>query len=103
MEYLGEEVGNQIDPSATAISNKQQYAFIMALEQAADVRACMDVTFAASNLLLIVRHTAAIFVQAELGGTFDETKGEDGPSWSALMDHDFPLNQAGVYTSTYGR
>jgi hypothetical protein len=47
VEYLGEEVGNQIDPSATAIGNKQQYAFIMALEQAADVRTCMDLTLAA--------------------------------------------------------
>jgi hypothetical protein len=39
VEYLGEEVGNLIDPSATPTSNKQQHAFIMALEQAADVRA----------------------------------------------------------------
>jgi hypothetical protein len=39
VEYLGEEVGNLIDPSATQASNKQQHAFIMALEQAADVRA----------------------------------------------------------------
>ena len=42
MEYLGEEVGNLIDPSATQTSNKQQHAFITALEQAADVRALRD-------------------------------------------------------------
>ena len=65
VEYLGEEVGNLIDPSATQISNKQQHAFILALEQAADT---------------------------ELGGSYDETKGEDGPSWSGLMDHGFPLS-----------
>ena len=70
MEYLGEEVGNLIDPSATLTSNKQQHAFILALEQAADI---------------------------ELGGSYDETKGENGPSWSALMDSDFPLNPAGAY------
>ena len=70
VEYLGEEVGNLIDPSATQISNKQQHAFILALEQAADI---------------------------ELGGSYDETKGENGPSWSALMDSDFPLNPAGAY------
>ena len=69
VEYLGEEVGNLIDPSATQISNKQQHAFILALEQAADT---------------------------ELGGSYDETKGEDGPSWSGLMDHDFPLNPTGA-------
>ena len=70
VEYLGEEVGNLIDPSATPTSNKQQHAFIVALEQAADI---------------------------ELGGSYDETKGENGPSWSALMDPDFPLNPAGAY------
>jgi hypothetical protein len=69
VEYLGEEVGNLIDPSATPTSNMQQHAFIAALEQAAD---------------------------AELGGPYDETKREDGPSWSALMDHDFPLNPTGA-------
>jgi hypothetical protein len=70
VEYLGEEVGNLIDPSATPTSNKQQHMFILALEQAADI---------------------------ELGGSYDETKGENGPSWSALMDPDFPLNPAGAY------
>ena len=69
VEYLGEEVGNLIDPSASLISNRQQHAFIVALEQTAD---------------------------AELGGPYDETKAEDGPSWSALLDHDFPLNPAGT-------
>ena len=69
VEYLGEEVGNLIDPSASATSNKQQHAFIVALEQAADT---------------------------ELDGPYDETKGEDGPSWSALMDHDFPLSPIGA-------
>jgi hypothetical protein len=69
VEYLGEEVGNLIDPSATLTSNKQQHAFIVAMEQAADT---------------------------ELGGPYDEIKGEDGPSWSALMDHDYPLNPTGV-------
>jgi hypothetical protein len=39
VEYLGEEIGNLIDPSATQASNKQQHAFIMALEQAAEVAA----------------------------------------------------------------
>ena len=39
VEYLGEEVGNLIDPSATQTSNKQQHAFIMALEHAAEVTA----------------------------------------------------------------
>ena len=39
MEYLGEEIGNLIDPSATQTSNKQQHAFIMALEHAAEVTA----------------------------------------------------------------
>ena len=69
MEYIGEEVGNLIDPSATPTSNKQQHAFIVALEQAADI---------------------------ELGGPYVEAKGEDGPSWSALMDHSFPLNPTGA-------
>ena len=69
MEYLGEEVGNLIDPSATPTSNKQQHAFIMALEQAA---------------------------HAELGGVYDEIQREDGPSWSALMDNDYPLNPTGA-------
>ena len=69
VEYLGEEVGNLIDPSATQTSNKQQHAFIVALEQVADT---------------------------ELGGPYDEAKGEDGPSWSALMDHEYPLNLTGA-------
>ena len=69
MEYLGEEVGNLIDPSATLATNKQQHVFIESLEQAAD---------------------------SELGGVYDEAKREDGPSWSALMDHDFPLNPNGT-------
>jgi hypothetical protein len=69
VEYLGEEVGNLIDPSATPTSNKQQHAFIVSLEQAAD---------------------------AELGGPYDEAKGEDGPSWSALMDHEYPLSPSGA-------
>ena len=70
VEYLGEEVGNLIDPSATPTSNKQQHAFIVALEQAAD---------------------------AELGGPYDEAKREDGPSWNALMDNDYPLNPTGAH------
>ena len=69
VEYLGEEVGNLIDPSATQTTNKQQHAFIVALEQVADT---------------------------ELGGPYDEAKGEDGPSWSALMDHEYPLNLTGA-------
>ena len=73
MEYLGEEVGNLIDPSATTTSNKQQHAFIVAMEQAADT---------------------------ELGGAYDEIKGEDGPSWSALMDHEYPLDPTGVHCVT---
>ena len=69
VEYLGEEVGSLIDPSATSTSNKQQHTFIVALEQAADT---------------------------ELDGPYDEVKREDGPSWSALMDHDYPLNPTGA-------
>jgi hypothetical protein len=74
VEYLGEEVGNLIDPSASLTSNKQQHAFITALEQAAD---------------------------AELGGSYDEAKGEDGPSWSAILDHGFPLNPTGLHKAAY--
>ena len=69
VEYLGEEIGSLIDPSATPASNKQQYTFIVALEQGADT---------------------------ELDGPYDEVKREDGPSWSALMDHEYPLNLAGA-------
>ena len=69
VEYLGEEVGSLIDPSASLTSNKQQHAFIVAMEQAAD---------------------------AELGGLYDEANREDGPSWSALMDSDYPLNPTGA-------
>jgi hypothetical protein len=75
VEYLGEEVGSLIDPGATQSSNKYQHSFIAALEEAADT---------------------------ELGGPFDEMKGEEGPSWSALMDKSYPLNPAGDGPGSWG-
>jgi hypothetical protein len=67
VEFLGEEVGSLLDPSATEQSNKPQYDFIAALERKAS---------------------------AELGGEYDELMRQDGPSWSALMEMmnpDYPL------------
>jgi hypothetical protein len=64
----------------------------MALEHAADVRACTAVSRAA----LEIATDRPAHCQVELGGSFDETKGENGPSWSALLDHGFPLNPTGA-------
>jgi hypothetical protein len=70
IEFLGEEVGSLLDPSATEQSNKTQHDFIVALEQKAS---------------------------AELGGEYDELRRQEGPSWSALMEMmnpDYPLGGA---------
>ena len=67
VEFLGEEVGSLLDPSATEQSNKAQHDFIVALELKAS---------------------------AELGGEYDELMRQDGPSWSAMMEMmnpDYPL------------
>jgi serine/threonine protein kinase len=67
VEFLGEEVGSLLDPSATEQSNKAQHDFIVALERKAST---------------------------ELGGEYDELMRQDGPSWSALMEMmnpDYPL------------
>ena len=67
VEFLGEEVGSLLDPSATERTNKAQHDFIAALELTAS---------------------------AELGGEYDELKRQGGPSWSAMMEimnPDYPL------------
>jgi hypothetical protein len=63
--YLGEEIGNLLDPNATKDSS--HYSFIEALE---------------------ARGTL------ELGGAYDEIRKQDGPSWAALLDPDYPLATA---------
>jgi tRNA A-37 threonylcarbamoyl transferase component Bud32 len=63
--YLGEEIGNLLDPQAT--KDSPHYPFIEALE--------------ARGAL-------------ELGGAYDEIRKQDGPSWAALLDPDYPLAEA---------
>jgi hypothetical protein len=63
--YLGEEIGNLLDPGATKAS--AHYAFIEALEARGAV---------------------------ELGGAYNELLKQDGPSWAALLDPDYPLVEA---------
>jgi hypothetical protein len=70
IEFLGEEVGNMLDPAATKQSNEYQHAFISALESRADV---------------------------ELGGEYDEQKKQAGPSWCTKMvdcNPEYPLTGA---------
>jgi hypothetical protein len=62
--YLGEEVGNLLDPQATTAS--PHYPFIEALESAGS---------------------------AALGGEYSEELKQAGPSWAALLDPDYPLTQ----------
>jgi hypothetical protein len=62
--YLGEEVGNLLDPGATKTS--PHYPFIEALEARGD---------------------------AELSGSYSEELKQDGPSWAAQLDTDYPLTQ----------
>jgi hypothetical protein len=62
--YLGEEIGNLLDPQATKASPHR--AFIEALEARGD---------------------------AELGGAYSEALQQEGPSWAGLMDEDFPLTK----------
>jgi serine/threonine protein kinase len=62
--YLGEEIGNLLDPQATKAS--PHYPFIEALEARGD---------------------------AELGGGYSEELKQDGPSWAVLLDGDYPLTQ----------
>jgi hypothetical protein len=62
--YLGEEIGNLLDPQATKAS--PHYPFIEALEARGD---------------------------AELGGAYGEELKQIGPSWAALLDTDYPLTQ----------
>jgi hypothetical protein len=62
--YLGEEIGNLLDPGATKAS--PHYEFIEDLEKRGDT---------------------------ELGGTYSEELKQGGPSWAALLDADFPLTQ----------
>ena len=62
--YLGEEIGNLLDPSAGKDSG--QWEFLEALEAAGDTA---------------------------LGGSYDEALKQDGASWAALMDDDFPLTK----------
>jgi hypothetical protein len=62
--YLGEEVGNLLDPGSTKGSS--HYAFIEALEAAGS---------------------------AALGGEYSEELKQDGPSWATLLDADYPLTQ----------
>ena len=57
-----EEIGNLLDPGAT--KDSPHYPFIEALE----ARGTM-----------------------ELGGAYDEILKQDGPSWAALLDPDYPL------------
>ena len=57
--------GNLLDPGAT--KDSPHYPFIEALE-------------AHGN--------------AELGGAYDEILKQDGPSWAALLDQDYPLDEA---------
>ena len=63
--YLGEEIGNLLDPGATKAS--PHYPFIEALE---------------------ARGTK------ELGGAYHEILKQNGPSWAALLDPDYPLAEA---------
>jgi hypothetical protein len=63
--YLGEEIGNLLDPGAT--KGSPHYPFIEALE---------------------ARGTL------ELGGAYDEILKQDGPSWAAQLDPDYPLATA---------
>jgi hypothetical protein len=62
--YLGEEIGNLLDPQATTAS--PHYAFMEALEAAAS---------------------------AALGGEYSEELKQNGPSWAAQLDADYPLTQ----------
>jgi hypothetical protein len=64
-KFLGEEIGNLLDPGAARGS--KQYPFIEALEARGD---------------------------QELGGSYDERAKQDGPSWAALLDPDYPLEGA---------
>jgi hypothetical protein len=58
---------------------------------------CMVIIRAALESATERLSTVVNICQAELGGPFNEITGEGGPSWSALMDHDFPLNLTGAY------
>jgi hypothetical protein len=62
--YLGEEIGNLLDPQATKAS--PHYDFIEELEQRGD---------------------------QEFGGAYSEELRQEGPSWAALMDSEYPLTQ----------
>jgi hypothetical protein len=62
--YLADDIGNLLDPSAASTS--PQSAFLEALEAAGD---------------------------AQLDGGYDEALKQAGPSWSALLDEDYPLTQ----------
>jgi hypothetical protein len=64
-KFLGEEIGNLLDPAAT--KGSKQHPFIEALEARGDL---------------------------ELGGRYDERAKQDGPSWAALLDSDYPLEEA---------
>ena len=63
--FLGEEIGNLLDPGAT--KDSPHYSFIEALEARGSL---------------------------ELGGAYDEILKQDGPSWAALLDPDFPLAES---------
>jgi hypothetical protein len=63
--YLGEEIGNMLDPGAT--KDSPHHPFIEALEARGSL---------------------------ELGGAYDEILQQEGPSWAALLDPDFPLAEA---------
>ena len=62
--YIGEEIGNLLDPGATKAS--PHYDFIEELEQRGD---------------------------QEFGGAYSEELRQEGPSWAALMDSEYPLTQ----------
>jgi hypothetical protein len=62
--YIGEEIGNLLDPQATKAS--PHYDFIQELEKRGD---------------------------QEFGGVYSEELKQEGPSWAALMDSDYPLTQ----------
>ena len=63
--YLGEEIGNLLDPGAT--KDSPHHPFIEALEARGSL---------------------------ELGGAYDEILQQEGPSWAALLDPDFPLAES---------
>jgi hypothetical protein len=72
-KFLGEEIGNLLDPAAA--KDSKQHPFIEALEERGDV---------------------------ELGGSYDERVKQDGPSWAALLDPDYPLAEAKSESDTTG-